>query len=269
MKVKRELVEFYPIPTFSIEEILDDPEKRAFNICTATMFPGQLRMDGSRDSLVAWGGFKTTQSVQLMLGTLRPSGVGSKVCQDIAVKRFYIRNKTPPANKSGASQDILKWLDLQNKSPPAIDVKNLRFSRFTIADELDKLYREANVLYWAKSLFQLTYDFIDRAVGKATTPPPFNIPQLCFVDAGLLLAIKSSSVKAPSAVNVQTPYPAEELITCDEPFVKYIHNGDPTPMPEPYEPGYDIAQFLAFTQHVQYVKTGGLAYISDYQGKQD
>lgn len=29
------------------------------------------------------------------------------------------------------------------------------------------------------------------------------------------------------------------------------------------EPGYDIGQFLSFTQHVQYVKTCGLA---DYQG---
>jgi len=30
--------------------------------------------------------------------------------------------------------------------------------------------------------------------------------------------------------------------------------------------GYDLALFLAFTQHVQYVKTGSLAFVSDYQG---
>jgi hypothetical protein len=82
-----------------------------------------------------------------------------------------------------------------------------------------------------------------------------------------MLAVKSSnnSIKSPTAVNVHTPYLAEELIPSDQPFVKYIHNGDPTPLPEKDEPGYDLAQFLAFTQHIQYIKTGGLAYIADYQ----
>ncbi|KAJ7598200.1 hypothetical protein C8J56DRAFT_1038979 [Mycena floridula] len=32
---------------------------------------------------------------------------------------------------------------------------------------------------------------------------------------------------------------------------------------------YNIAAFLCFSQHVQYLKTGGLAYISDYQGASD
>jgi len=32
------------------------------------------------------------------------------------------------------------------------------------------------------------------------------------------------------------------------------------------EYGYDLAVFLAFTQHLQYVQTEGLAFISDYQG---
>ncbi|KAI5990982.1 hypothetical protein EDD15DRAFT_2169762 [Pisolithus albus] len=32
------------------------------------------------------------------------------------------------------------------------------------------------------------------------------------------------------------------------------------------EEAEEITVFLAFTQHVQYVKTGGQVYISDYQG---
>ncbi|KIK75867.1 hypothetical protein PAXRUDRAFT_171445, partial [Paxillus rubicundulus Ve08.2h10] len=47
---------------------------------------------------------------------------------------------------------------------------------------------------------------------------------------------------------------------------QFYHNGDLAPLPDPGEPGYEITEFLAFTQHVQYHKTRGQVYISDYQG---
>jgi len=50
-------------------------------------------------------------------------------------------------------------------------------------------------------------------------------------------------------------------------FTKFIHNMDCGPTLDEDEVGYDIAQFLAFTQHVQYTQTGKLVFISDYQGK--
>jgi hypothetical protein len=59
-------------------------------------------------------------------------------------------------------------------------------------------------------------------------------------------------------------YLVEELIT-DE-FLKYIHNMDCNPVLDPYEAGYEITAFLACTQHIQYAKTGGLTFISNYQG---
>ena len=34
-------------------------------------------------------------------------------------------------------------------------------------------------------------------------------------------------------------------------------------MLDPDESGYEITEFLACTQHIQYVKTGGLAYYQD------
>jgi hypothetical protein len=40
---------------------------------------------------------------------------------------------------------------------------------------------------------------------------------------------------------------------------------DPDPLLEPDQDGYDFVLFLAFTQHIQYVKTGGLVHISNYQ----
>jgi hypothetical protein len=41
---------------------------------------------------------------------------------------------------------------------------------------------------------------------------------------------------------------------------------DSNPLLDQDDYRYEVALFFAFTQHVQYVKTGGLAFISDYQG---
>ena len=63
-------------------------------------------------------------------------------------------------------------------------------------------------------------------------------------------------------------YLLEEWITDNRgKFIKFIHNVPCAPLLEPGEEGYDLAEFLVFTQHVQYVKTKGLAYIADYQGR--
>ncbi|KAG0696555.1 hypothetical protein DFH29DRAFT_778806, partial [Suillus ampliporus] len=49
-------------------------------------------------------------------------------------------------------------------------------------------------------------------------------------------------------------------------FTKFIHNKDFGPSLDEDQYGYDLAVFLALTQHVQYAKTEGLAFISNYQG---
>jgi len=123
----------------------------------------------------------------------------------------------------------------------------------------------------------MTYEFIDHAVDSATEPPPFNIPHLCFMDAGLLLAYSNALattkdgglllVKTSTIVSMM--YLGKELIPIPsdgEDFVKYIRNGDAAPCDLLDPDAENIAQFLAFTQHIQYVKTGGHVYISDYQG---
>ncbi|KAG1906758.1 uncharacterized protein F5891DRAFT_941512, partial [Suillus fuscotomentosus] len=135
-----------------------------------------------------------------------------------------------------------------------------------ISDELPKLFREANVLYWVRALLTFSYEYIDHCVSNLPEPLPFHIPRLHFVEAGLALlhdhaqpGHKSKSLTIPWA-----GFLVKELIT-DE-FLKYIHNMDCNLMLDPYEVGYEITAFLACTQHIQYVKTSGLAFISDYQG---
>ena len=123
----------------------------------------------------------------------------------------------------------------------------------------------------------MTYEFIDNAIDSAKEPPPFDIPHLRFVDAGLLLAYSNAPatteegglplVKTSAVVSMM--YLGEELIPTlsdGEDFVKYIHNGDVAPCDLLDPDAENIVQFLAFTQHAQYDKTGGQVYISDYQG---
>jgi len=184
-----------------------------------------------------------------MLLPLQHSGIGSQPNHDVVLKRPYIDDHpTEPG-------------------PP--------FTRYTLKDESNILYCEANVLYWAKSLLKMTYKFIDHAIDNNKVAPPFEIPRVRFVDAGLLLAYSDVSVVTTEGASqaakptgtVSTVYLAEELIpTLDGDFVKYIHNSDAAPCSFLDRTEDEIAKFLAFTQHMQYVKTGGQVYISDYQG---
>jgi len=124
----------------------------------------------------------------------------------------------------------------------------------------------------------LTYDFINRAINDASILPPFEIPCLHFIDAGLMLAYSFATVTThasektqsakPGGGIVSTIYLAEELIptSSEGKFVKYIHNGDAVPCDLFDAKADEIAEFLVFTQHVQYAKTDGQVYISDYQG---
>ena len=223
----------------------------AFDIKAADVFPGTVRLDTSAKSIIGVGALKTAQSAQLTLSPLMLTGIGSGPNCEIVLKRPYIDDH--PAEPG----------------PP--------FTRYTLKDESNILYREANVLYWAKALLKMTYEFIDHAINGAKESPPFKIPRLHFVDAGLLLvyayvpagtleSVVPQSAKPSGTVSMM--YLAEELISIslDKDFVKYIHNSDAAPcaLLDPEEKY--IAQFLTFTQHVQYTNTSGQVYISDYQG---
>jgi hypothetical protein len=103
----------------------------------------------------------------------------------------------------------------------------------------------------------IIYNFIKTKIvtyGK----PPFVIPTMCFVKNALIIADSTREA-----------YLVEEVIDkgADEMFVKYIGNGSVKPFD--FLPGKaaDRAQFLAFAQHVQYMKTKSLAFIRDFQGK--
>ncbi|KAF8166923.1 hypothetical protein K438DRAFT_1616380 [Mycena galopus ATCC 62051] len=141
-------------------------------------------------------------------------------------------------------------------------------TRYSPADEYAKTVEEANLLYWASSLMEFTYSAITRFVSKASTYPPFEIPQLRFVRAGVAVChdqVTGSNVSNTSFM--KRTYLVEEFIEGgSDTFIKFVHNGDATPLLDANDELYHIAEFLCFTQHLQYYKTDKAVFLSDLQG---
>jgi hypothetical protein len=244
-----EHIQFYLIPTRPLADILKNVKYRSFVLDSSQSITGQLTVNASTRSMLGAGGFKTAHPGWLSLTPLTKSGLGSIAGQPVAVKRPFHKVYLPPGSPL------------------------YKIGRFALADEIPKLFKEANVLYWSNSLLELTYAFIDRSIASSTEPPPFNIPRIRFVDAGLALSYSQRGSKVPAKGGSKAGsscggYLVEEFIEGgpDE-FVKFIHNMDSNPLLDYDDYRYELALFFAFTQHVQYIKTGGLAFISDYQGK--
>ncbi|KAG6372507.1 hypothetical protein JVT61DRAFT_7613 [Boletus reticuloceps] len=258
LKQKVERVDFYPIPTCDITELIAG--KVAFDIESVEPYPATLRFSRSKKHILGTGAFKVARFAQITLNPLRACGLGSQPNEAIALKWPYLSTSTGHA-------------------------------RLSLVEESSKLFREANCLYWAKALLNLTYNYIHHCVAEASEPPPFDIPEVRFVEAALLLTYTEATNSTPDqprhtqagTSSKSTPgsvtgiYLAEELIDIDiesgssnqrPTFTKFVHNSDPSPfIQDPGEYGYETAEFLAFTQHIQYVNTTGLVYISDYQAK--
>ncbi|KAG1897952.1 uncharacterized protein F5891DRAFT_1191263 [Suillus fuscotomentosus] len=240
-----ESVQFHPIPTRDITDLLLHKQHHSFSVDTAESSIGQLTIDTSTDGFIGIGGFKTANAGWLTLTAPPKTGLGSVARHKVVVKRPF-----------------------EKVFPTAMKVGAYKVGRYSLVDELQKLFREANVLYWSKSLLKLTYDFIDRSIASSPEPPPFAVPRVRFVEAGLALCHHQGGSKPGAKTgSTRAVFLLEELIEGgDDMFVKFIHNMDANPLLDELDYGYDMAEFFVFTQHVQYVKTGKLAFISDYQG---
>lgn len=123
--------------------------------------------------------------------------------------------------------------------------------------QIAKLSGEINCLRWASALMEMVYSFVDKYI-EAHGVPTFTIPRMRFVKSALAISDATHET-----------YMIEEVIdeASDGMFVKYIGNGSVKPFDYLNGTALHRAEFLAFSQHVQYLKTKGLAFIGDFQGK--
>jgi hypothetical protein len=122
--------------------------------------------------------------------------------------------------------------------------------------QVTKLSAEINCLRWASALMGIVYDYIDQHIEKYGNPT-FSVPRMKFVASALAMV----------DTNHET-FMLEDRIedTVDGAFVKYIGNGSAKPYIFSDADNTHRANFLAFCQHVQYLKTKGLTFIGDFQG---
>ncbi|KAG1730914.1 hypothetical protein EDB19DRAFT_1641068 [Suillus lakei] len=134
-----------------MSEILDNIHYRLFTLHTVESTTGQLTVNTSSANIISRGGFKTAHPGWLTLVSNIPmTGLGSVPHQKVIVKRPFIKVYPP----SGPS------------------VSTYKVGCYAMADKLSKQYKEANVLYWANLLLDLTYPFINHCVAASSNPPP-------------------------------------------------------------------------------------------------
>ncbi|KAJ7086293.1 hypothetical protein C8R43DRAFT_1142416 [Mycena crocata] len=244
-----ERIEFFQISHRPLKELLASNSDEGFQgfICDPA--------DAAQGSLVivtgkylGIGTFKTAQLGYLSLIHLTSEGLGTTQNQRVAAKRMYVRRaKRTVRNPDG-------WA----------------LTRLTAADEFAKTMMEANVLLWAVSLMTFTYSFIDHFIANSPSEPPFDIPEVRFVHAAI--AVVPEQVVGPVSNSKSTicrSYLVEELIDeTRDGFHKFINNASAVPVSlvGSKQSLSIVAEFLSFTQHVQYHKSGGMVYLSDLQG---
>lgn len=123
--------------------------------------------------------------------------------------------------------------------------------------QVTKLSSEINCLRWASALMGLVYDHID-SYSTTHGPVPFTVPRMHFVKSALAIA-----------EGTHDAFLLEEVIddAIDGGFVKYIGNGSAKPYDFLEGDAIHSSEFLSFSQHLQYLKTDGLAFVADFQGK--
>lgn len=137
------------------------------------------------------------------------------------------------------------------------EMVNWKRKQYGHKDNFKKISIEANCIYYITELKHRSYEFVDHrlATGKHKDPPPECIN--CFKCVSWAIAI---------SIEQQSPnYLLEEKI--EGKFVKYISNNSAEPsLPLKTQQDIEITHFICFSEHVQFIETGGIMFVSDLQG---
>lgn len=286
---------FYPLPSdISFNELLQAPERAVILANTDPLNTEQricfnARLTYELHDQLGKGSFKTALVAVLDLTSSTPSvGLGSKVLGQprssvmVALKRPYIPMPEgppaavlAPAQSRPSTRSSLKPAQAAPPPKPASTTSSFAgLKRLSYCDEMQSIINEAKLLVWANALLKWTYQWINDKISsrQASSPlPPFiqDIPSFRFVEGAIAIALKEVEMKKTTGKpsGHRAVYMLEELLPRrGAGFVKYINNAKAVSLLDTHEPDYHLAEFLLFTQHVQYVITAGMAYISDLQG---
>ncbi|KAG6825843.1 hypothetical protein H0H92_002229 [Tricholoma furcatifolium] len=222
-------VRVYLPPTgMTLKELVDKPKA----LSRVTEFPSKRTTLSYHDVSPAAGSFKASIRGQ----TSQPLFDEERVA--VCLKRAYVPR---PGNATPSSVAIE-----YHEGPKQVELLTI----------------ELNCLGWASALMEDAYQFMDQ-VDAVKGPPPFEVPRMSFVQAGLAISDDRETV-----------FLVEQYIPQSESqgnyFCKYLNNGSHKPR-QFGQSGLqkiksDRAVFLSFVQHVQYVRTGGSVFVSDFQG---
>ncbi|KAK7027798.1 hypothetical protein R3P38DRAFT_2776866 [Favolaschia claudopus] len=122
------------------------------------------------------------------------------------------------------------------------------------------LTMELRCLLWAHVLHSAVYGYTRRFLRENNKELPFHLPFMRFVRGAL--------ASSTGASTVPTLYLLEEVIDRGKEgaFRKYINNASAAVLHLENAEDRHRAEFLAFCQHYQLIKTHGTLFVSDYQG---
>jgi hypothetical protein len=122
----------------------------------------------------------------------------------------------------------------------------------------EQLSIEINCSRWASALMHLVYQFTEREDRIRGTKPPFEVPEMRYVN--VVLAVANN--------HKRDVYLLEEVIDGSEgEFRKYINNTEAAVLPQSNPDRQYVGIFLSFTQHVQMIETKQHVFVSDQQGQ--
>ncbi|KAK7014616.1 hypothetical protein R3P38DRAFT_2787454 [Favolaschia claudopus] len=132
------------------------------------------------------------------------------------------------------------------------------------SQQAQDLVVELRCSVWSAALLTDPYEGVDNFIAGADTQPPIEVPRLRFVQVAFAKDGKTVEPGRTRSVFLVEEYIDEAV---EGQFRKYINNRAPVPTSfVQHTDNHNRALFLAFTQHWQYRRTHGLAFVSDYQG---
>jgi hypothetical protein len=168
----------------------------------------------------------------------------------------FVQKYSEPVPSRICLKKCIRWLSALDE--PSTSTSPQRIMVYDNRKQAELLTTEMNCLRWAQALMGVVRDFLGHQIPLRGSPP-IPVPQLAFVSASLAIGIEEprETFLLENVIDIKTKGK----------FVKYISNNSAKPFVFPNDlERTQIGMFLAFCQHIQYQKTGQLAFVSDFQG---